>query len=231
MIADQTNAGRKLYLSPSLLSADFVRLADEVERMAEGGADFLHVDVMDGHFVPNITIGPPIVEALRKITDLPLDCHLMIADPDRYLEAFANAGATYITVHVEAAPHLYRTVQHIRKLGCKAGVTLNPATSLTAIEEILPFVDMVLLMSVEPGFGGQSFIPNLFERARRLRRMLDDRGATDCLIEADGGVKLDNIREVFDAGVDVVVSGSGVFGTPDPIATLREMRRVCEKSS
>jgi len=220
--------GRRLYLSPSLLSADFVRLADDVARLEEGGADFLHVDVMDGHFVPNITIGPPVVESLRKITDLPLDCHLMIADPDRYLEDFAKAGATYITVHVEAAPHLYRTVQQIRQLGCKAGVTLNPATSLTVLEEILPYVDMVLLMSVEPGFGGQSFIPTLYRRARALRRMLDECGATDCLIEADGGIKLENIREAYDAGVDVVVSGSGVFGGGDPIGMLREMRRVCE---
>lgn len=215
---------RRLYLAPSLLSADFTRLAEDVRRMEEGGADFLHVDVMDGHFVPNITIGPFVVEALAKITTLPLDCHLMISDPDRYIEDFAKAGATYITVHVEAALHLYRTIDQIRKLGCKPGVTLNPATPLSAIEEILPYVDMVLLMSVEPGFGGQSFIPTLFRRATELRRMLDDCGATNCLIEADGGVKLDNIGEVYASGVDVVVSGSGVFGTPDPVQTLREMR-------
>jgi ribulose-phosphate 3-epimerase len=227
-MSDTLSSGRRLYLSPSLLSADFMHLADDVRRLESGGADFLHVDVMDGHFVPNITIGPPVVKALRKVTELPLDCHLMISDPDRYLEDFAKAGANYITVHVEAAVHLYRTVQQIRKLGCKAGVTLNPATSLTMIEDILPYVDMVLLMSVEPGFGGQSFIPNLFDRARRLRAMLNDCGNSGCLIEADGGIKLDNIREVFDAGVDVVVSGSGVFDTSDPVETLREMRRVCE---
>ncbi|MDB5035382.1 MAG: Ribulose-phosphate 3-epimerase [Chlorobi bacterium] len=216
-----------LHISPSILSADFVRLADQIRLLEEGGADFLHVDVMDGHFVPNITIGPPVVEAIRKVTDLPLDCHLMIADPDRYLEDFAHAGATYITVHVEAAVHLHRTVQQIRKLGCRAGVTLNPATSLSAIEEILPDVDMVLLMSVEPGFGGQSFIPSLYRRARQVRKMLEACGSTGCLIEADGGIKLENIREVYDAGVDVVVSGSGVFGTPDPVATLRAMRERC----
>lgn len=223
-----TTGARRLYLSPSLLSANFTRLADDIKRMEDGGADFLHVDVMDGHFVPNITIGPPVVEAIRNVTNLPLDCHLMISDPDRYLEDFANAGATYITVHVEAALHLYRAVQQIRKLGCKPGVTLNPATSLTALEEILPCVDLVLLMSVEPGFGGQSFIPSLFRRAGELRRMLNAQGLTECLIEADGGVKLDNIQKVFEAGVDVVVSGSGVFGTPDPIDTLRKMRMLCE---
>ncbi|HVK37128.1 MAG TPA: ribulose-phosphate 3-epimerase [Candidatus Kapabacteria bacterium] len=215
------------HLAPSLLSVDFAHIADGVRLMEEGGADFVHVDVMDGHFVPNITIGPPVVAALRRVTDLPLDCHLMISDPDRYLEDFAKAGATYITVHVEAALHLHRTVQQIKALGCKAGVTLNPATSLSTIEEILPYVDMVLLMSVEPGFGGQSFIPGLFERARRVRRMLSEIGRDDVLIEADGGIKLDNVREVRDAGVDVIVSGSGVFGTDDPVATMRAMREAC----
>lgn len=221
-------SGRHLYLAPSLLSADFMRLGEEVHMLASGGADFLHVDVMDGHFVPNITIGPPVVAALRKITDMPLDCHLMISEPDRYLEDFAKAGASYITVHVEATLHLHRTIQQIRRLGCKAGVTLNPATPLSSLEEILPYVDMVLLMSVEPGFGGQSFIPSLYRRTRALRGMLEAIGRNDCLIEADGGVKLDNIKEVFEAGVDVVVSGSGVFDTADPVATLRRMREICE---
>ncbi len=164
--------------------------------------------------------------ALRKITELPLDCHLMISDPDRYLEDFAKAGATYITVHVEAALHLHRTVQRIRQLGCRAGVTLNPATPLSVLEEILPYVDMVLLMSVEPGFGGQSFIPSLFRRASTLRRMLEETGRPEVLIEADGGIKLENIREVYEAGVDVVVSGSGIFDTPSPIDTLRRMKSI-----
>ena len=219
---------RSVLLAPSLLSADFTRLAEEVRILEEGGADMLHVDVMDGHFVPNITIGPPVVAALNGITDLPLDCHLMIADPDAYLKDFADAGASIITVHVEAALHLYRTVQQIRELGCKPGVTLNPATPLSAVEEILPFVDLVLLMSVEPGFGGQSFIPTLYRRARTLRRMLNEAGNNSCLIEADGGIKLDNIAEAFESGVDVVVSGSGVFGTSDPAETLRQMKRACE---
>ena len=226
MQSSNTNA-RPVLLAPSLLSADFTRLAEEVKVMEQGGADMLHVDVMDGHFVPNITIGPLVVSALKRITTLPLDCHLMIADPDSYLQDFAKAGASIITVHVEAALHLYRTVQHIRELGCRPGVTLNPATPLSAIEEILPFVDLVLLMSVEPGFGGQKFIPSLYRRARTLRTMLDEAGNTECLIEADGGIKLENIAEVHAAGVDVIVSGSGVFGTDDPADTLRQMRMEC----
>lgn len=215
---------RTMKLAPSLLSANFAQLGEDVRMLEEGGADYLHVDVMDGHFVPNITIGPLVVEAISKITDLPLDVHLMIADPDAYIEAFAEAGASIITVHVEAALHLHRTIQTIRKLGVKAGVTLNPATPLVALEEILPDVDLVLLMSVEPGFGGQSFIPSLYRRARTLREMLDSCGNSSCLIEADGGVKLDNVQEVFQAGVDVIVSGSGIFGTEDPVATMRAMK-------
>lgn len=218
---------RKLYLAPSLLSANFTRLGEDVRMLEEAEADFLHVDVMDGHFVPNITIGPPVIEALRKVTELPLDCHLMISDPDRYLEDFARAGATFITVHVEATVHLHRTIDRIRQLGCRPGVTLNPATSLTTLEDILPYVDLVLLMSVEPGFGGQAFIPTLFRRAARLRQMLADCGREECLIEADGGIKLENIRAVYESGVDVVVSGSGIFGTTDPKQTMEQMREVC----
>ncbi|MCE2502703.1 MAG: ribulose-phosphate 3-epimerase [Chlorobi bacterium] len=219
---------RNVVLSPSLLSADFTRLAEEVKVMEEGGADMLHIDVMDGHFVPNITIGPLVVASLKRITELPLDCHLMISDPDSYLEAFAKAGASIITVHVEAAVHLYRTVQTIRDLGCKPGVTLNPATPLSALEEILPFIDLVLLMSVEPGFGGQSLVPTLHRRAATVRTMLHEADNSGCLIEADGGIKLDNVAQAFESGVDVIVSGSGLFGTDDPAETLREMRRRCE---
>ncbi len=215
-------------LSPSLLSADFVRLADDVAMLESAGVEYLHVDVMDGRFVPNITIGPPVVTALRNCTDLPLDCHLMIEEPDRYVDAFADAGASILTVHVEADRHLYRTIDRIRDRGMKAGVTLNPATSLTMIEPILPYVDLVLLMSVEPGFGGQSFIPNLYNRARRLRSMLDEAGRSEVLIEVDGGVKLANIAKVYHAGVDIVVSGSGIFGTDNPAATVAAMRAACQ---
>lgn len=184
---------------------------------------------MDGHFVPNITIGPLIVEAIRPVTKRFLDCHLMIENPDNYVQQFAQAGADLITVHVEATPHLHRTIQLIKSTGKKAGVSLNPATSLTTIEEILPDLDLVLLMSVNPGFGGQAFIPNLFRRARTLRHTIDENGY-DCLIEADGGIKLDNIGAVYEAGVDVVVSGSGVYGTEDPGATIEQMKECCRQA-
>ncbi|MDP4199242.1 MAG: ribulose-phosphate 3-epimerase [Bacteroidota bacterium] len=215
-----------MIIAPSLLSADFARLESAVRMAEEGGAEWLHVDVMDGHFVPNITVGPLIVEALRPITRLTLDCHLMIENPDQFIPEFVKAGADVITVHVETCPHLNRTVEHIKSLGVKAGVALNPATPLEFIEEILPDLDMVLLMSVNPGFGGQSFIPTLYRRAETLRSWIR-RDSLQCLIEADGGIKLNNIREVHQAGVDVIVSGSGIFGADDPVAIMRDMRELC----
>jgi len=201
-------------LSPSILSADFSRLGEQVSEAITAGAEYIHVDVMDGHFVPNITIGPLIVAALRPLaqaTGTVLDVHLMIAQPDRYLADFAQAGADIITVHVEACPHLHRTVQVMRELGVKPGVTLNPATSLVTLEEILPDVDQVLIMSVNPGFGGQSYIPGSTAKIRRMRQMLDRIGST-ADIEVDGGIKSHNVAEIVAAGANILVAGSAIFG-------------------
>jgi len=210
-----------LKIAPSILSADFGRLADEVAAIAS--ADYVHVDVMDGHFVPNLTIGPVVVEAVKRVTDLPLDVHLMIEDAERWVGAYAKAGADVIGVHVEACPHLHRTLQQIRDLGKRASVVLNPATPVEAIEWVLDDVDQVLIMSVNPGFGGQQFIPSALRKIQQLRRMIDERGlAVD--IEVDGGVKVDNVAAVCAAGANVIVSGSGVFGTTDYAATIAELR-------
>ena len=208
-------------IAPSILSADFGRLADEVR--AIGSADYVHVDVMDGHFVPNLTIGPIVIEAVKRATNLPLDVHLMIEDAERWVAAYAKAGADIIGVHVEACPHLHRTLHQIRDLGKKPCVVLNPHTPISAIEVVLPDVAQVLIMSVNPGFGGQSFIPSALEKIRALREMIDQRGLT-IDIEVDGGIKTDNIAEVAAAGADVFVSGSGVFGTKDYAATITELR-------
>lgn len=208
-------------IAPSILSADFARLGEEVRAIAS--ADYLHVDVMDGHFVPNLTIGPPVVAALRKVTDLPLDVHLMIENPDRYIADFAAVGADIITVHLEAAVHLHRTVQLIRSLGKKAGVSINPATPVSALEVILDNLDLVLVMSVNPGFGGQSFIPAALTKIDQLRREIDRRGLR-VELEVDGGVKTDNIGLIARAGADVFVAGSAVFGSSDYAATIAGLR-------
>ncbi len=200
-------------LAPSILSADFGRLAEDIAIVEGAGADWIHVDVMDGHFVPNITIGPLIVDAARRATELPLDVHLMIEAPDRYLEAFAGAGADLITVHAEACVHLHRTVERIHELGAKAGVAINPATSLEAVREVLPYVDLLLVMSVNPGFGGQSYISTSTEKIRRARALLDEI-SSDAEIEVDGGVDAGKAAMLAEAGVSVAVAGSAVYGHP-----------------
>ncbi|MGN0701766.1 MAG: ribulose-phosphate 3-epimerase [Lentihominibacter sp.] len=212
-------------LAPSILSADFGRLAEEVAQIERGGADLVHVDVMDGHFVPNISFGAPVMKCLIGKTGLPFDVHLMIENPDAYLEDFATPQTEYITVHQEACTHLNRTVQHIRSLGIKAGVSINPATSLSMLDYILEDVDMVLLMSVNPGFGGQKFIPSVLEKARKLRAFKKERGL-DFEIEIDGGATTDNVREIIDAGVEIVVAGSAVFKAPDIAARTAEFKEI-----
>lgn len=211
-------------IAPSILSADFARLGEEVQAVAKAGADYIHVDVMDGHFVPNLTIGPLVVAAVRKVTDLPLDVHLMIENPDRYITDFARAGADLITVHQEAVPHLHRTVQLIRSLGKKAGVSINPATSITTLDVILDDLDLVLVMTVNPGFGGQGFIDSGLAKIAALRHEIDRRGLP-VELEVDGGVKTDNIGRIAAAGADVFVAGSAVFGSKDYVATISELRR------
>ncbi len=214
----------EILIAPSLLSADFTRLGAEVMALESAGADLLHVDVMDGRFVPNITVGPPVVKALRGVTKLPLDVHLMIVEPEKYIEDFAAAGADIITVHVEATCHLDRALGRIRELGKQAGVSLNPHTSLSDIEWVLEKADMVLIMTVNPGFGGQDFIPGMLDKIKALHRLITSRGA-DVDIEVDGGIKVDNIADVVKAGARVIVSGSGIFGTSDYRETIHSMRK------
>ncbi len=213
-------------IAPSILSADFARLGEEIKTAQAAGADLIHVDVMDGHFVPNLTIGPVVVEAIRPHTDLPLDVHLMIDNPDRYLDDFAKAGADYLGVHVEACPHLHRTLSHIAELGKKPVAVLNPHTPLNALEHVLELTEMVLIMSVNPGFGGQKFIPGAVEKIAALRSMIHQRGL-DVQIQVDGGINQHTIRACADAGGQVFVAGSAVFGHPEgPAKAMRILRQA-----
>jgi ribulose-phosphate 3-epimerase len=210
-------------IAPSILSADGSRLAEEIRAVEAAGADWIHVDVMDGHFVPNLTLGPAMVAAIRKVTTLPLDVHLMIEAPERFIPEFARAGSDWITVHVEAAHHLHRTVGLIHEAGCRAGVSLNPATPLVQVEEILPDLDLLLVMSVNPGFGGQRFIDGALSRIRRAKEMIAAT-APRVLLEVDGGVTVDNIGAIAQAGADVLVAGAAIFGSPDYAGTIAAMK-------
>jgi len=210
-------------VAPSLLAADFSNLASEVEMINESAADWLHLDIMDGVFVPNISFGFPVIEAVRDLSEKPLDVHLMIIDPDRFLGRFRDAGATNLTVHYETCPNLHRTVSEIRKLGMKAGVTLNPHSPVVLLKDILPYIDMVLLMTVNPGYGGQTFIPGSINKIGELRSMIDE-GGYDVLIEVDGGVDLQNAPVLVHAGVDVLVAGSTVFSSSDPVEVISRLR-------
>lgn len=220
---------RPILLAPSILSADFARLGEQARAAEEAGADWLQIDVMDGMFVPNISVGLPVVASLRKAVGLTLDCHLMITQPERYVEAFIDAGANNVTVHVEATPHIHRAVQMIKEKGATAGVALNPGTPLSALDEIVPYVDLVLVMSVNPGFGGQEYIPTTTDKIARLRRMLDERGCEHVGIQVDGGIKADNVRAIAEAGATNIVIGSGIFNNRhtviEAVGQLREAFR------
>ena len=212
-------------IAPSILSADFTKLGQQIEIVEAAGASLLHVDVMDGRFVPNITVGLPVVHAISRATQLPIDAHLMIVEPGRYAEQFVKAGAQMVSIHIEADPHAHRTLSAVRAAGAQAGIAINPATPLAALDEALKFADYVLLMSVNPGFGGQAFIPESLDKVRRLRKLIDERGLKT-RIEIDGGIDAENIAEVASAGAEIIVSGSAVFGAPDPAVALRKLREA-----
>ena len=212
-------------IAPSILSSDFTKLGQQIELVEGAGASLLHVDVMDGRFVPNITVGLPVVQAISRATQLPIDAHLMIVEPGRYAEQFVKAGAQMVSIHIEADPHAHRTLSAIRAAGAQAGIAINPATPLSALDEALKFVAYVLLMSVNPGFGGQTFIPESLDKVRRLRKMIDERGLKT-RIEIDGGIDAENIAEVASAGAEIIVSGSAIFGAPDPAVALRKLREA-----
>jgi len=217
-------------LAPSILSADFAHLADQVRSVTEGGATLVHVDVMDGHFVPNITIGPPVVKSLRKATDLPLDCHLMIENPDQYVPDFVQAGADWISVHQEACVHLNRTLHHIKDNGAQAGVVINPATPVEMLSEVLDIVDYILVMSVNPGFGGQKFIPGAVHKIRRLAEIRQARGL-NYRIEVDGGIALDTVGDVVRAGAEILVAGNAVFGHGDPKSNAQKLLKAATEAT
>jgi ribulose-phosphate 3-epimerase len=217
-------------IAPSILSADFAALGNAVAAAERGGADFIHVDVMDGHFVPNITIGPPVVKSLKKIATVPLDVHLMIEEPDRYIEAFAEAGAAMMSVHVEVLPHLHRTVHAIKALGVQAGAVINPSTPVASLGEIAGDVDFVLVMSVNPGFGGQTFIPRSESKVREVRALLD-RAGNRAAVEIDGGIDQHNVARVVAAGASIIVAGSAVFHTPDPERATRELKAAANAAA
>jgi ribulose-phosphate 3-epimerase len=217
-------------LAPSILAADFAALGEAVAAAERGGADLIHVDVMDGHFVPNLTVGPPVVRSLKRVVTVPLDVHLMVDDPDRYAEAFVEAGATMLSVHVEVLPHLNRSLSYIKGLGARAGVAINPSTPLVALEEVVADVDYVLVMSVNPGFGGQAFLPRSASKIEKLRLMLD-RAGNPAPIEVDGGIDLDTVGLVVEAGAEILVAGSSIFHTPDPAAATRALRAAADKAA
>ncbi len=221
--------GKIIEIAPSILSADFVRLAQEIEKVEKAGADILHLDVMDGHFVPNMTIGPPVVSAIRKITRLPLDVHLMVQNPERMIDNFIRAGADWISVHVEVDAHLDRTIQYLQKQGLRGGVAINPATSLSSLDEILPQADYILVMTVNPGFGGQEFIPSTLKKIRRLKESIVSNGYRT-RIEVDGGISHDNLDGVLTAGAEIIVAGSAIFSSREgAIEAVLEMKRIAEQ--
>ncbi len=223
-------SGTRVRIAPSLLSADFGRLADQIAMCEAGGADWLHVDVMDGRFVPNLTFGAKVIETVRGLTALPLDVHLMVVEPEKYFDEFAAAGASGLTLHVEAAPHLDRQIARIKELGCRAGVAVNPATPIEAVHEIVPELDLLLVMTVNPGFGGQRFIPYCVDKVRRARKLLD--GANrPAVLEVDGGIGRDTIRSVYDAGANTFVAGQAIFGAADPEREIAALRAACGASA
>ena len=216
-------------IAPSILTADFGQLADEIDMLVAGGADMIHLDVMDGHFVPNITFGEKMIATVRRLTSLPLDVHMMVEEPERYFEEFAGAGASGMTIHVEAAPHLQRQLARIRELGCTAGAAVNPGTSLTGIREVLPDLDLLLVMTVNPGFGGQEFIPSSADKVERARHLLSE-GRSRASLEVDGGIGRDTIASVWRAGADTFVAGNSIFSADDPSAEIGVLRNICSET-